>query len=59
MFTILKKMYSNIFCFNRETIPEEEQNEIFSDVHTELSHLEIQKTILKRKHMLQRKKPTS
>lgn len=58
MFTILKKMYSNIFCF-RETIPEEEQNEIFSDVHTELRHLEIQKIILKRKHMLQRSKPTS
>ncbi|XP_033192644.1 mitochondrial ribosomal protein L19 [Bombus vancouverensis nearcticus] len=43
----------------RETIPEEEQNEIFSDVHTELRHLEIQKTILKRKYMLQRSKPTS
>ncbi|KAK1117913.1 hypothetical protein K0M31_015584 [Melipona bicolor] len=40
----------------RETIPEEEQNEIFSDVYTKLNELEIQKNILKRKYMLQRQK---
>ena len=45
-----------IVCFNRETIPEEEQNEIFSDVYTKLNELEIQKNILKRKYMLQRQK---
>ncbi|OAD57670.1 39S ribosomal protein L19, mitochondrial [Eufriesea mexicana] len=38
----------------RETIPEEEQAEIFSDIHTELHELEIQKNILKRKYILQR-----
>ncbi|KAG6803522.1 39S ribosomal protein L19, mitochondrial [Apis mellifera caucasica] len=42
----------------RETIPEEEQIEIFSDVHTELRHLEIQKSILKRKNILKKQKIT-
>ncbi|XP_031774568.1 39S ribosomal protein L19, mitochondrial isoform X2 [Apis florea] len=43
----------------RETIPEEEQIEIFSDVYTELRHLEVQKNILKRKYMLKRQKRTT
>ncbi|CAK9825749.1 39S ribosomal protein L19, mitochondrial [Anthophora retusa] len=42
----------------RKTIPEEEQNEIFSEVHTDLRQLEIQKNILKRKNTLAKpKKP--
>ncbi|XP_076237434.1 mitochondrial ribosomal protein L19 [Calliopsis andreniformis] len=40
----------------RETIPEEEQNEIFCDVHTELSQLEVKKSILKRKRTFVRPK---
>lgn len=43
----------------RETIPEEEQVEIFSSVYTELRQLEVQKNILKRKHMLERTKQKS
>ena len=40
----------------RETIPEEEQIEIFSDVHTELRQLEVKKDILKRQRVLHRPK---
>ncbi|XP_017876881.1 39S ribosomal protein L19, mitochondrial [Ceratina calcarata] len=40
----------------RSTIPEEEQIDIFSDLHTELRHLEIQKNILKRRQVLDQQK---
>ncbi|KOC59309.1 39S ribosomal protein L19, mitochondrial [Habropoda laboriosa] len=40
----------------RETIPEEEQVEIFADVYTELRHLEVQKNLLTRKNILDRQK---
>lgn len=40
----------------RSTIPEEEQIDIFSDLHTELRQLEVQKDIIKRKQMLDRQK---
>ncbi|XP_076761229.1 mitochondrial ribosomal protein L19 [Xylocopa sonorina] len=42
----------------RETIPEEEQMEIFSDVYTDLRHLEVQKSVLKRKRILEKPKRT-
>lgn len=40
----------------RSTIPEEEQIDIFSDLHTELRQLEVQKSISKRKQLLDRQK---
>ena len=40
----------------RETIPEEEQNDIFSELHTELCHLEVKRSILKRKRTFTRPK---
>ncbi|CAK9819851.1 39S ribosomal protein L19, mitochondrial [Anthophora plagiata] len=42
----------------RQTIPEEEQIEIFSEVHTDLRQLEIQKNILIRKNMTAKPKRT-
>ncbi|CAL7937188.1 unnamed protein product [Xylocopa violacea] len=42
----------------RETIPEEEQMEIFSDIYTELCRLKVQEHLLQRKHILEKSRRT-
>lgn len=51
---------ADLVCYlSRETIPEEDQNEIFDEVYTKLHELEITRRREKHKHSFVRPKKTA